>query len=277
MHNRNNIISFLPGYPFGSYDWSKIDALLEAQEPLNRLFVEYIGQGESDKPEDYPYSTFERANQVEAIWKYHNVTSTFAVTFDYSSLVVMELLRRQQEKIEKGIQPSTLITKVLLINGGYFTDGHSHPILTTPLLKTRFGKRSTMKAQTSDYTFNRMIKGMWSRKYKVSEAELAEARDAIRRRNGALFLHYAAGFVDEHKANGERLNLLPIVEKMHKDVSFYIIGSDKDQFEPRQVKLAKERLNKYGVGIEVLSGGHMIPMEQPKLLADRILEITRQP
>lgn len=277
MQNRNNIISFLPGYPFGSYDWSKIDALLEAHEPLNRLFVEYIGQGESDKPEDYPYSTFERANQVEAIWTYHNVASTFVVTFDYSSLVVMELLRRQQEKIEKGIQPSTLITKVLLINGGYFTDGHSHPIFTTPLLKTSFGKRSTMRAQTSDFTFNRMLKGMWSRKYKVSEAELAEARDAIRRRNGALFLHYAAGFVDEHKANGERLNLLPIVEKMHKDVSFYIIGSDKDQFEPKQVKLAKERLTKYGVGIEVLSGGHMIPMEQPQLLVERISGIAKQP
>jgi hypothetical protein len=43
---------------------------------------------------------------------------------------------------------------------------------------------------------------MWSKKYQVTEAELAEVRDAIRRRNGALFLHYAAGFVDEHKANG---------------------------------------------------------------------------
>ena len=95
--NPNNLISFLPGYPFGSYDWAKIDALLEEQK-LNRLFVEYIGQGDSDKPEDYPYSTFERADQVEAIWKYHGVTATFAVTFDYSSLVVMELLRRQQEK-----------------------------------------------------------------------------------------------------------------------------------------------------------------------------------
>ena len=116
---------------------------------------------------------------------------------------------------------------------------------------------------------------MWSKKYSVSEAELAEVRDVIRRRNGALFLHYAAGFVDEHKANGERLNLLPIVEKMRKDVSFYIIGSDKDQFEPRQVKLAKERLGKYGVEIQVLSGGHMIPVEQAQVLAEKILEIAQ--
>ena len=273
--NPDKVISFLPGFPSGSYDWVKIDALIEKQNPLNRLYVDYIGQGESDKPEKYPYSVFERADLVEAIWKFHHINSTFVVSFDYSSLVVMELLRRQQEKTEKGIKPSTVITKVLFINGGYFTDGHSHPIFTTPLLKTGFGKKSTMRAQKSNAAFNGMIKGMWSKKYQVTEAELAEVRDAIRRRNGALFLHYAAGFVDEHKANGERLNLLPIVEKMHNDVSFYIVGSDKDQFEPRQVTLAKERISKYGVDIQVLPGGHMITMEQPQLLTDKILAIAK--
>lgn len=272
----NTTVSFLPGFPLGSYDWAKIDALIEAQSLLERLYVEYIGQGESDKPENYPYSTFERADLVEAIWRHHQIKSTFVVTFDYSSLVVMELLRRQQEKTEKGIRPSTVITKVLLINGGYFIDGHSHPIFTTPLLKTRLGKRSTLRAQTSDLTFSRMLKGMWSKKYQVTEAELAEVRDAIRRRNGMVFLHYAAGFVDEHKANGQRLNLLPIVEKMHGDIRFYIVGSDKDQFEPKQVTLAKERLSKYGVDIQVLSGGHMITMEQPRLLADKILAIAQK-
>lgn len=271
----NSVISFLPGFPLGSYDWAKIDALIEEQHPLHRLYVEYIGQGESDKPENYPYSIFERADLVEAIWKYHHIGSTFIVTFDYSSLVAMELLRRQQEKVDKGLKPSTVITKVLFINGGYFPDGHSHPIFTTPLLKTRLGKRSTIRAQTSDYVFNRMLKGMWSKNYQVTEAELAEVRDAIRRRNGMLFLHYAAGFVDEHKANGQRLNLLPIVEKMYPNVLFYIIGSDKDRFEPKQVILAKERIGKYGTDIQVLSGGHMITMEQPQLLADKIVAIAK--
>jgi len=268
-------VTFLPGFPIGSYDWSKIDALIEERDQLNRLFVEYVGQGESDKPEDYTYSTFERADLVEALWKYHRIDSTFVVTFDYSSLVVMELLRRQQEKREKGIKPSTIIKKVLLINGGYFTDGHSHPIFTTPLLKTSFGKRGVMRAQNSDFAFNRMLKGMWGKRYQVTEAELAEVRDAVRRRNGMLFLHYAAGFVDEHKANGERLNLATIVEKMHRDVRFIVVGSDKDQFEPRQVTLAKERVSRYGVDIRVLPGGHMITMEQPQLLAEMILAIAK--
>ena len=149
VHSRESpdeVISFLPGFPSGSYDWAKVDALIEKQNPLSRLYIDYIGQGESDKPEKYPYSVFERADLVEAMWKYHHIDSTFVVTFDYSSLVVMELLRRQQEKTEKGIKPSTVITKVLLINGGYFIDGHSHPIFTTPLLKTGLGKRSTIES-----------------------------------------------------------------------------------------------------------------------------------
>jgi len=272
-----NTISFLPGFPSGSYDWSKIDALIEEQHPLTRLYVEYIGQGDSDKPEKYPYSTFERADLVEAMWKYHQIETTFVVTFDYSSLVAMELLRRQQEKIDKGIKPSTVITKLLFINGGYFPDGHSHPVFTTPLLKTWLGKRSTIRAQSSKTVFIRMLKGMWSKNYQVSDAELTEVWEAIRRRNGMIFLHHAAGFVDEHKANRQRLNLLPIVEKMHPTTRFYIIGSDKDQFEPRQVTLAKGRLREYGVDIEVIPGGHMITMEQPQLLVDKIVNLSRYP
>jgi len=272
--NQGKVISFLPGFPFGSYDWSKIDSVIKDQHPLNRLYVEYIGQGESDKPENYPYSTFERADLVEALWDYYRIDSTILVTFDYSSLVALELLRRQQEKTENGLKPSTIITKVLFINGGYFADGHSHPLFTTPLLKTGFGKRGTIKAQTSDFAFNGMIKGMWSKKHQVTDAELAEVRDAVRRRNGVLFMHYAAGFVDEHKVNRERLNLLPIVAKMYHDVSFYIVGSDKDRFEPKQVILAMERLSKYGVSIEIVPGGHMVTMEQPQLIADRILAIA---
>lgn len=270
-----NAISFLPGFPSGSYDWAKIDARIEEQHPLTRLYVEYIGQGDSDKPEDYPYSTFERADLVEAMWEYHHIETTFVVTFDYSSLVAMELLQRQQEKIDNGIKPSTVITKVLFINGGYFPDGHSHPVFTTPLLKTWLGKKSAIKAQSSKTVFIRMLKGMWSKNYQVTEAELTEVWEAMRRRNGMLFLHHAAGFVTDHKANGQRLNLLSIVEKMHPDVHFYIVGSDKDQFEPRQVTLAKERIAKYGVDIQTIPGGHMITTEQPQLLTDKIIAIAK--
>lgn len=273
--NTDSVMTFLPGFPNGSIDWMKIDKLLETANHLNRTFIEYVGQGDSDKPKEYSFSTFERADLAEAIWETRKIRSTFVITFDYSSLVIMELLRRQQERIEKGLTPETTITKVLLVNGGYFIDGHSHPIMTTPFLKTIFGKMTTMRAQNSPRLFKNMIRPMWSKEYKVSDEELEEVFEATTRRDGAFFMHKAAGFVDEHKANGKRLDLLSIFEKMKDDVEFHIVGSEKDQFEPRQVKLARKRLGKYGVDIRIIPGGHMITYEQPKKLTEIILELSK--
>jgi hypothetical protein len=59
-------ITMLPGYPDGSYGYAKVDALL-GDEPAPRFYLEYIGQGDSDKPGDYPYSTIERRSGGSAV------------------------------------------------------------------------------------------------------------------------------------------------------------------------------------------------------------------
>src|SRR5262249_34952734 len=65
-------IAMLPGYPDGSYGYAKVDALLgNALTPIPRLYLDYVGQGDSDKPREYPYSTMERADLVEAQWRAH--------------------------------------------------------------------------------------------------------------------------------------------------------------------------------------------------------------
>ena len=46
--------SFLPGWPDGSFGWAKVDQHLQGVEIGPRLYVEYVGHGESDKPADYP-------------------------------------------------------------------------------------------------------------------------------------------------------------------------------------------------------------------------------
>jgi len=58
-------ITMLPGFPDGSYGWAQVDARLP-DDPGPRLYLEYLGQGDSDKPRDYAYSTVERADLVEA-------------------------------------------------------------------------------------------------------------------------------------------------------------------------------------------------------------------
>ena len=102
--------SFLPGWPDGSFGWAKVEKILASQNekpPGPQLFVEYIGQGDSDKPTDHAYGTVERADLVEAFWKSEGISTTFIVGFDYSSLVALELLSRQQEQRDRGVEPAT--------------------------------------------------------------------------------------------------------------------------------------------------------------------------
>ena len=129
-------VSFLPGYPDGSFGWAKVRRHLPNAAEMPKLFVDYVGMGDSDKPKDYAYSTAERTDLVEAIWRDLSVQSTTLVAFDFSSLVVLEHLRRRLERAERG-EPAggPDIRGVFIFNGGLFTDGHSHPWFTTPILR----------------------------------------------------------------------------------------------------------------------------------------------
>src|SRR5262245_50267829 len=59
-------VSMLPGFPDGSYGWAQVDARL-GDVPSPRLYVEYLGQGDSDKPRGYPYSTTQPPYLVPAV------------------------------------------------------------------------------------------------------------------------------------------------------------------------------------------------------------------
>jgi hypothetical protein len=67
-------LTMLPGFPDGSYGWAQVDRLL-GDDLAPRLYVEPVGQGDSDKPRDYPYSSVERADLVQALWPPSPATS----------------------------------------------------------------------------------------------------------------------------------------------------------------------------------------------------------
>src|SRR5437879_3246292 len=129
-------VSFLPGFPDGSFGWAKVLRHLPNATEMPKLFVEYVGMGDSDKPKDYAYSTAERTDLVEAIWRDRGVRSTTLVAFDFSSLVVLEHLRRRLERSDRGEAPDGPdVRGVFIFNGGLFTAGHTHTSYTTPLLR----------------------------------------------------------------------------------------------------------------------------------------------
>jgi pimeloyl-ACP methyl ester carboxylesterase len=260
-------VSFLPGYPDGSFGWAKVLPHLPNPAKMPKLFVEYVGMGDSDKPKDYAYSTVERTDLVEAIWRDFGVQSTTLVAFDFSSLVVLEHLRRRLERSERG-EPASgpEIRGVFIFNGGLFTNGHSHPWYTTPILR-RLPNRARRGLGRSFTLFKRLVGVMWSKGYQVTDAEVRELHRALDRHDGLFYLAAAAGFVADHKAKGERLDFGPLFTAYRDQLPFLVGGSNEDPFEHRQVDMAQERLGKLGLQIERLPGGHLTTHEQPEALA----------
>ncbi len=58
--------TFLPGFPDGSFGWARVDRHLSGNGMVPKLHVEYVGQGDSDKPSKYPYGTIEPNQVVKA-------------------------------------------------------------------------------------------------------------------------------------------------------------------------------------------------------------------
>src|ERR1700756_903526 len=174
-------VSFLPGFPDGSFGWAKVLQHLPNAAEMPKLFVECVGMGDSDKPKDYAYSTAERTDLVEAIWRDFGVQSTTLVAFDFSSLVVLEHLRRRLERAERGeLAGGPDIRGVFIFNGGLFTDGHSHPWYTTPVLR-RLPDRARRGLGRSFTQFKMMMGVMWSKGYQVTDAEVRELQSTLAR------------------------------------------------------------------------------------------------
>jgi pimeloyl-ACP methyl ester carboxylesterase len=265
-------LTLLPGFPNGSYGWAQVDRML-GDDLGPRLYAEPVGQGDSDKPRDYEYSTAERADLVEALWRHHGVRRTVVVTFDYTSLALLELLRRQLDRTASGA-PTTVITAVFMVNGGLFADVHSHPWQGTPLLRSRLGALAMRGWQRSPRAFEAGWKRarLYSRGYHPGPDEVAETWSAITRRDGAAFVHNAAGFTAEHRRHADRWDLAAVARDLDGTVAIYVGGSDDDAYEHRQISATRQRVPT----AEVLTfpGGHLTTSEHPGLLAGAIRDIA---
>ena len=267
-------LTFLSGFPDGSSGWASVLAHLPGASAMPKLFVDYVGMGDSDKPSDYRFATSERADLVEALWRQLGVESTTLVAFDFSTLVILEHLRRRLERAQRGEpEGGPVIRGVLMFNGGLFTDGHSHPWWTTPVLR-RLGDWMPQKAPFG--MFMTMAGVMWSRGFPGRDKAGRRVYESLRRHGGYDFLRRAAGFVADHQAEGERLDFGRLFMAFRDRFPFLVGGSEEDAFEHQQVDLAQKRLAPFGLEIARLAGGHMTTDEQPGALADLIARFERE-
>ena len=264
-------LTMLPGFPDGSYGWAQVDRLL-ADDPVPRLYVEPIGQGDSDTPKRrHQYTTIERADLVEALWRHHGVRRTLVVSFDFTSLALLELLRRQTERPDSTAHAT--ITAVFMVNGGLFADAHTHPLRGTPMLRSPLGALAARGSQRSATVFAQgwQQARMYSRGYHPTSTELTELWSALMRHGGAAFMHDGAGFVKEHRRHAQRWDLAAVAREMNGTVGLYVGGSDEDPYEHRQIAAARERVPE--AEILTFPGGHLTTSEHPDLLAQAIRRI----
>ncbi len=117
---------------------------------------------------------------------------------------------------------------------------------------------------------------MWSTGYHITDAELLELHSTMDRHDGLFYLAAAAGFVADHRAQGDRLDFGQLFQAYRHQFPFLVGGSNEDPFEHRQVDLAQQRLGKLGLQIERLPGGHLTTNEQPEALATLVAKFERK-
>jgi len=113
--------------------------------------------------------------------------------------------------------------------------GHSHPWWTTPVLR-RLGDWMPQKAPFG--VFMTLAGVMWSRRFPGRDKAGRRVYESLRRHGGYDFLRRAAGFVADHKAEGERLDFGRLFMAFRDRFPFLVGGSEEDAFEHRQVDLA---------------------------------------
>jgi len=90
------------------------------------------------------------------------------------------------------------------------------------------------------------------------------------------YLSRAAGFVADHKAEGDRLDFGRLFMVWRDRFPFLVGGSEEDAFEHRQVDLAKQRFAHFGLEIARLPGGHLTTDEAPRALAELIARFEQK-
>jgi len=161
-----------------------------------------------------------------------------------------------------------------MVNGGLFADVNKHPWQGTPLLRTPLGALGMRRAQRSPRVFATSMTQarLYSRSYHPAPEELNEMWSAITRRDGAAFLHNAAGFVREHRRHAQRWDLAAVARELDGTVALYVGGSDEDAYEHRQIPATRERVPQ--AEILTFPGGHLTTSEHPDLLAEAIRNIA---
>ncbi len=107
------VVLCLQGFPLASWSWGRVWPRLSHQYRM--LSFDYLGSGYSDKPENYPHSVGDIADQVRYLLTTLHLKKVHILAHGSGVTVAQELLARQSEA---GTFNPVQIQSVIFLNGG---------------------------------------------------------------------------------------------------------------------------------------------------------------
>lgn len=117
----------LHGYPFNSYDWNWVMEDLSKHYQL--VFIDLLGMGFSDKPQNHTYSFEEYVDLINTLIKKLNFKKIRILAHDLAVSIVEEMLRNIDSLDFE-------ILSVAFMNGGLFTDVYKPRMIQRLLSQT---------------------------------------------------------------------------------------------------------------------------------------------
>lgn len=248
-------ITLLHGFPSSSMDWHKV--LPDLKRHYRVILFDFIGFGASAKPTKYPYSTFERADLAEALWKHFSISNTTIIAHDIGATVTLELLARK-----KSGNLHIQIDRLILTNGGLLSSLHQ-PVLPQKLL---------LNWHTA-WLIKLFIPMIFKKQFgnilhqKLSDQELSEIWESINHNNGPTIYDKLIRYIIERKENINRWE--PLVSEPGVPARFIWGLADKIAGKPM---IDAIRANSPNADIsELPETGHYPHLEQPTLFIQAAL------
>jgi pimeloyl-ACP methyl ester carboxylesterase len=185
--------TLLHGFPTSSADWGDVWKDLAARRRM--LAFDFLGFGDSDKPDDHDYSIHEQADLTEALWREQGITVTALVAHDYGVSVAQELLARQAAD-----RLAARITNVVFMNGGLYPELHRPQPGQLALLDPELGPK--IGGMLSEETFAQSLRPTYGRE--PSAALLHEQWQAVARRDGQRIGHRLIRYIRDRERHAVR-------------------------------------------------------------------------
>jgi pimeloyl-ACP methyl ester carboxylesterase len=191
---RGPLLTLLHGFPTSAHDWSDVLAQLP---DVDALTFDFLGFGDSDKPDDHDYSIHEQADLVEAMWAHHGVRATYLAVHDYAVSVTEELLARRREN-----RLAVDLLGAVFLNGGIYPDLHRALPAQEALLDPERGP--LIGQLITEQTFSASLLATFSADRPPSAAVLHELWCGVANRDGQRIGYRLIKYMLDRRRHAER-------------------------------------------------------------------------